>query len=67
MFDPVFYYLVNQGETFTYEKYLLYVLPYILVGNESSVLETRWCFSYDVTIFVYVTAEQFLLEKNKVL
>jgi hypothetical protein len=66
MFDPVFYYLVNQGQTCIYEKYLLYVLPYILVGNESSVLETRWCLSYYVTIFEYITAEQFILEKNKV-
>jgi hypothetical protein len=31
MFDPVFYYLMNQGQTLTYEKYLLYVLPYIVV------------------------------------
>jgi hypothetical protein len=23
MFDPVFFYLVNQGQTFTYEKYLI--------------------------------------------
>ena len=31
MFDPEFYYLVNQDQTFIYEKYLLYVLPYILM------------------------------------